>query len=229
MKVLVALVRGEELIARVPVHRTAHDDAIADAPGRVGVAFPAGERLAVEERDGRGSERKCAEGEEDKGEQFHRRKPSGQFGYRRHVTSRREPLQASRQMNVRELNMDNPAPRRRSGGRRRVEQQWFHHEHITGAARAGHLRRGLSQAGDLFVVQYTMPMRARQDAERAVVQPTVVEMDAQRDHPFENMRWRMHVWDAALHRPAYVTRCFDARRNRDGRVLMPRDDPVRAR
>jgi hypothetical protein len=56
VKVPVALARGEELIARIPLQRSAHDDAIADAPDLVRLPLPPGERLAVEEWDGGGAQ-----------------------------------------------------------------------------------------------------------------------------------------------------------------------------
>ena len=80
VEVFVALERGEELIARIPLQRTANDDTVADAPDRVGVAFPAGERFAVEERDrggGDGEERGEREGEREP--QFHRQKHKRRF------------------------------------------------------------------------------------------------------------------------------------------------------
>ena len=57
MKIRVALLRGEELIAWIPVERTADNHAIANAPDGIGFALPTGERFAVKQRDRRG--RRC--------------------------------------------------------------------------------------------------------------------------------------------------------------------------
>jgi hypothetical protein len=69
-------------------------------------------------------------------------------------------------------------------------------------------------------------MRAGRHEKRRILGVNVIEMDAQRDHAGEQVKWRLYVVHPTFDRPwpkaSNILSFFD----RDGSVLMPPEGPV---
>src|SRR5436309_14128327 len=63
---------------------------------------------------------------------------------------------------------------------------------------------------DLRRRQYAMRVRSRNHEQRAVVGKTIVQMQSNCQHVLQNLRGRLHMLDALLHRPRTKAWLLDA-------------------
>ena len=82
---------------------------------------------------------------------------------------------------------------------------------------------------NFFVREHSQQMRARQDAQWAVLARRIVQVDSQRHHLFERACRSVGIVHAVFHRPRSPPRDFPPLLQRQCRVLVPHDQPVRRR
>ena len=70
-------------------------------------------------------------------------------------------------------------------------------------------------------------MRAGKDTDRSVVDPAIVDVDADSDHPLEHWNGRLHMLNSAFHTPGTEASDLASSPNGNCEVLVPGDLPVR--
>ncbi len=76
------------------------------------------------------------------------------------------------------------------------------------------------QVFDLVLAQLAERMRSGKHAHGAVVGGAVVDVDPDRDHAGQDLRGRLHMDDAVLHRPGAESRLVVAGGDGDRDILM---------
>jgi hypothetical protein len=112
----------------------------------------------------------------------------------------------------------------RSG--RGMHQQWAHQDCVAGRCLACDWRDRLRESRDALREQPAQPVRTRQHAKSSVYFATRIQMDANRQHRFQNRGRRLNVRHTALHRPRTVAVNIHPPAHRDRQILMPRYQPV---
>src|SRR6478609_3333202 len=108
-----------------------------------------------------------------------------------------------------------------------MQNQRAHGDDPTGPDRAFDRSNFTNEFVDARRRQATEPMRPRYHAERRVVGTTVVEVHAQRHHATQRLCRRNGVQATAFVGPWSPAWRVHSAANRERKILMPRDEPVR--
>ena len=81
-----------------------------------------------------------------------------------------------------------------------MQDQGPHHDCPACADDAG-MRGLLSKLFDLLCIQHSERVRSGNHAQRPIIFPAIIQMQADRQHIFQNLRWRLHMLNARLDRP----------------------------
>ena len=125
------------------------------------------------------------------------------------------------------LDMNDATMRRPRRGARRVKEQRTECENGSLSGETNGLGLLVTKSIDRIRRQPPEPMRAVDHANRAVVDGTRIEVEANRQHVLEDRGRRLDVRHASLLGPWTVARGLDPALRGYGEVLVPNDLPVR--
>ncbi len=110
-----------------------------------------------------------------------------------------------------------------------MQQKRTHRQNAASRDLANNLRVIRSPTLYPFCAQNAVPMRPRQNLQRAVVRIAIIKVQPQSDHPPEDLRRRLHMLNPLLLRPGSETGDGFLFKHRNGQVLMPLHLPIRPR
>src|ERR1700751_5481372 len=108
-----------------------------------------------------------------------------------------------------------------------MKQQWAHQDRATTSYRAGQSLL-LLPTRDLLIRETTRLVRARNNAQRSVFEPAVVQVYPDGNHACHHVCWRLDVHYSSLHGPRTESVNLKTLADSYGQVLVPGDFPVGA-
>jgi hypothetical protein len=107
-----------------------------------------------------------------------------------------------------------------------MHNQWAHHQNAALRNRAFDGGSCIGKKTDGLIRQNPVAVRPRQDPKRTVVRGRVIEMNPQCDNFVQCPCRCVRIVDPGFHRPGAPAGSFKALFQREGRVLMPGNEPV---
>jgi hypothetical protein len=115
------------------------------------------------------------------------------------------------------------------GSAGRMEQERAHQQSVPSRGDAKKVRVLTAKCLNLFGRKSAQAMRSGQDAQCTIRLVGVVEVKPDSEHLLEEFDWRLDVRNTILRAPRPKPRMLGANAKRQRQILMPRNQPVRAR